>query len=120
MARTYDQALRPHNLKGTQFSLLAAIKAANPTSITKLAEVLAMDRTTLTRNLQIMRRHGLIRVGPEGYRRARALSLTDSGEAKLIEAYPAWRVAQDRLVAALGTDTWNDVRVALEHLANAT
>ena len=119
LTRAYNEALRPLGLMTTQFTLLVAIKRGAPGSISQLAERLAMERTTLTRNLQLLVKAGLVEVGPEGYRRARALSLTAAGEAKLAEALPVWRAAQDRLVAKLGRGHWEDARAMLEELAGA-
>ena len=117
VTRIYDEAMRPVGLKITQFTLLVAIKMGTPESISQLADHLAMERTTLTRNLQLLEREGLVEVGPEGYRRARSMRLTKTGEAKLKKALPIWRATQDRMVAALGKDRWTDARRHLEELS---
>ena len=117
VTRLYDEALRPCGLRITQFSLLVAIKVGAPRSISRLADRLAMERTTLTRNLQLLERQGLITVEEEGYRRARAMRLTDAGDAKLAETLPVWRETQDRVVATLGRQHWDDARRLLEDLS---
>ena len=117
VTRIYDEAMRPVGLKITQFTLLVAIKMGAPESISQLADHLAMERTTLTRNLQLLEREGLVEVGPEGYRRARSMRLTKTGEAKLKKALPIWQATQDRMVAALGKDRWTDARRHLEELS---
>ena len=119
VSRAFDEALRPVDLKVTQFTLLAAIRRGAPESISELAEALAMERTTLTRNLRILERRGLIEIGPEGRRRARALRLTAKGETLLERALPLWRRAQDRVVARLGERRWREARALLEELAEA-
>jgi len=119
ITRAYDEALRPIGLRVTQFTLLNAIKLGTPDSISGLADRLAMERTTLTRNLRLLEREGLITVGPEGHRRARSLHLTEAGERKLEQALPRWREAQDKLVAALGPDRWDDARNLLVDMARA-
>ena len=117
VTRLYDEALRPFDLRITQFTLLVAIKVGAPNSISRLADRLAMERTTLTRNLQLLERQGLITVAEEGYRRARTMQLTDAGEAKLEETLPVWRETQDRVVATLERQHWDDARRLLEDLS---
>src|SRR5258708_21311115 len=50
----YDAQLRPAGLRATQLNLLMAIESETATTITDLAEILALDRTTLTRNLKLL------------------------------------------------------------------
>ena len=119
VTRAYNEALRPLGLMATQFTLLAAIEQGAPDSISRLADWLAIERTTLTRNLQVLEKDGLVEVGPEGFRRARALKLTAAGERKLAQALPIWRETQDRLVAKLGKQRWKDARSMLEELSAA-
>ena len=118
VSRIFDEALRPLGLKVTQFTLLAAIERGAPSSITELAEALAMERTTLTRNLRILERRGLIEIGPETRRRCRPLRVTEKGKVLLQAALPVWRNAQNRVVARLGRDRWPTVQAALEALAS--
>ncbi|RMD63276.1 MAG: MarR family transcriptional regulator [Alphaproteobacteria bacterium] len=119
VTRAYDEALRPLGLKVTQFTLLVAIRRGAPESISQLAEILALERTTLTRNLRRLEKDGLVAVGPEGYRRARSLRLTKKGEAKLERALPLWRATQNRLVKRLGKDRWHETRALLSDLIEA-
>lgn len=58
MGQFYDEILRPAGIRGTQYSLLVAIKLNGPVLVTKLAEDVMMDRTTLTRNLEILGNKG--------------------------------------------------------------
>lgn len=117
VTRAYDEALRPLGLRVTQFTLLASIALGAPDSISALAELLAMERTTLTRNLRLLEKEGLVAVGPEGYRRARSLRLTAAGRRKLDQALPKWREAQDHLISKLGATRWRDARALLSELA---
>lgn len=48
LARHFDDALRPHGLTNGQFSLLMALNRPEPPTIAPVAQLLAMDRTTLT------------------------------------------------------------------------
>ncbi len=59
LTQFYDEALRPSGLRITQFLLMAAIHEAEPITHQPLADILGMDRTTLTRNLALLGRDGL-------------------------------------------------------------
>ena len=81
VTRVYDEALRPIGLKITQFALLSAIDMGIGGSISDLAERLAFERTTLTRNLQLLKDNGFI-VPREGTGRAVAYAMTPKGQIK--------------------------------------
>lgn len=117
ITRMYDEALRPSGLKITQFTLLVAIERDEATSISQLADALGMERTTLTRNLSLLERKNFIKLGPEAFRRSRAMTLTRDGRAILQKALPLWRNAQDELVGQMGKTSWKAARQALEKLA---
>ncbi|NJM83504.1 MAG: MarR family transcriptional regulator, partial [Tabrizicola sp.] len=60
LARLFDTALGPHGLTNGQFSLMMALNGAEPPTIGRLAEFLAMDRTSLTAALKPLERRGLV------------------------------------------------------------
>src|SRR5512143_712387 len=64
VTRLYDQILAPSGLLTTQFTLLVACAVAGPAPISNLADALAMDRTTLARNLKLVERRGYVQVVP--------------------------------------------------------
>src|SRR5918997_4040939 len=80
LSRLFDEALRPVGLTSGQFSLLNALNRPTPPSIAPVAQLLAMDRTTLTAALKPLERDGLVTVtrDPDD-RRSRLLGLTDKG-----------------------------------------
>lgn len=86
-------------------------------TVNELAEVLGMDRTTLTRNLKPLEREGCLRSDPGQDRRTRVVSLTTEGEAALAKALPLWRQAQTHVEETLGQQRWSDL---LSHLVEAT
>ncbi|MDP6390851.1 MAG: MarR family winged helix-turn-helix transcriptional regulator [Alphaproteobacteria bacterium] len=102
----YDAALQPSGLKSTQFSLLSVVETQGPIVMGGLAEVLVMDRTTLTRNLKPLEAQGLIRIEPGKDRRARIVSLTAKGRKVVMTARPLWRQAQTEIVGRLGETRW--------------
>src|ERR1700679_725510 len=88
LTQHYDDALRPHGLRATQFTVLQTLSLAGEVSQGQLGEILAMDSTTLTRTLDIMADHGWIVKQHGDDRRERRLRLSREGEAQLRRALP--------------------------------
>ncbi len=95
LTRLYEEKLRPHGLRATQFSVLAALSQMGPATISDLAEALGLERTSLSRSAALLTRNGWVG-DDESDRDAREhlLSLTPSGLAKLETAFPDWQEAQ--------------------------
>jgi DNA-binding MarR family transcriptional regulator len=98
----YDEALRPSGLRITQFSLLTVIGRRGTPSITELADAAVMDRTTLTRNLGVLEREGLIRLTAGQDARVREVTLTPAAKEKLALARSGWAKAQAHMSDTLG------------------
>ncbi|MGH9262553.1 MAG: MarR family winged helix-turn-helix transcriptional regulator [Acidimicrobiales bacterium] len=116
VTQLYDDVLRPTGLRVTQFSLLAVIRLSGVTGITALATAAVMDRTTLTRNLRVLAKKGLIQIRDGDDARVREVTLTAGGRAKLAAAQPYWEQAQSHMTSVLGR-----ARMAglLAHMADA-
>ncbi len=115
VTQIYDAALQPSGLKATQLNLLAMLQGMGETPMTRLAEALAMDRTTLTRNLKPLVAKGLVVVEPDTDQRVRRIVLTEAGARALEAALPLWRTAQSRLVDGLGQARWSNLIDDLAH-----
>ncbi|MFN4090835.1 MAG: MarR family winged helix-turn-helix transcriptional regulator [Alphaproteobacteria bacterium] len=103
LARRYDDALRPLGLTSGQFSLLMSLNRPEPASMSSVAAVLAMDRTTVTANLKPLERRGLVRVVvADKDRRSRLMTLTPEGLALLATAVPVWDRVQAETARLLG------------------
>lgn len=97
ITRIYEDKLRPHGLRATQFSILAALALKGPTSVNELAELLGLERTTLTRGAELLKRNGWIRSERSDDARQRLLRLLTAGRKKLEAAFPAWQEAQAQI-----------------------
>ena len=98
----YDAALRPVGLKITQFSELRNVQRLQPVSISALAKEMALDRSTLGRNLLVLQRRALVQLSGAEDLRERSVQLTPKGSALLRKAIPCWEAAQRKLNAKLG------------------
>src|SRR5580692_8037195 len=91
-ARRFDTAFRPLDLTNGQFSLLMSLNRPDPASMRSVANLLAMDRTTLTAALKPLERRGLVTVTIDpADRRGRHLTLTPAGHQLLGRALPIWQ-----------------------------
>ena len=118
-ARFYDDALRPSGLRNTQFTLLGALDVLGETSIGDLSEELAIDGTTLTRNLEILVRRGLVENIAADDARVRNVRLTGLGKETYEEAVPLWREAQQHVLEALEPKRWTGMTAQLRKIEAA-
>lgn len=94
LTRRYDARLREHGVTLAQFSVMGSIREKADRTLSEHAERIAMDRTTLSRNLDLLERRGLARKDAGGVGNARRCALTPEGEALLDRLMPVWREAQ--------------------------
>jgi DNA-binding MarR family transcriptional regulator len=113
VSHIYEEALAPSGLRDTQLSLLVALALGGDMPVARLAGMLVLDRTTLTRNLRPLERQGLVRSAPGPDRRVRLVRLTEAGRAALTLALPAWEKAHRRVMAGLGQRRWQALTDAL-------
>jgi DNA-binding MarR family transcriptional regulator len=117
LARRFDEALRPVGLTYGQFSLLMSLNRPAAPGMGPVAELLAMDRTTLTAALKPLERRGLVKVAvdPED-RRGRLLRLTAQGKNLLAKAVPVWERTHAEVEAMLGAGETDRLRRNLRAL----
>lgn len=103
VARRFDAAFRPLDLTNGQFSLLMALNRPEPATMRGVANLLAMDRTTLTAALKPLERRGLVAVTVDpADRRGRRLTLRPPGRELLAAAVPIWMKEHATIETALG------------------
>jgi len=114
LTASYDKALAPAKLRATQFTILHKLAAHGELTISKLAAMIAMDRTTLATNLKPLERDGLLEVAPaENDRRARVVQITAQGRDRLEQALPLWQAAQTRFEDNFGSTEASSLRSQL-------
>lgn len=118
ITRSYDEALVGTGVTTTQFSILVAVELHGAPTISRLADTLSLDRTTLTRDLVPLERRALIEIRPGEDRRARLVELTPQGRSAVSHAYPRWRAVQEDATGG-DRDRWRDTSADLARLAAA-
>jgi len=111
LARRFDDALRPVGLTNGQFSLMMSLNRPSPPPMKPVAELLAMDQTTLTAALKPLQRQGWVEIviNPKD-RRERLLQLTPEGKAALAAAVPIWKATHADIEKQLISGNGDDVR----------
>jgi DNA-binding MarR family transcriptional regulator len=100
----YDEAFDELKLTISQFGILAMLSRRGPSTALELCRLMAMDKSTASRNLQRMFRRGWLSIRSEDGSRGQQLSLTGLGSRVLGRAYPLWRKAQAEATRRLGLD----------------
>ncbi len=117
LARRFDEALRPLGLTNGQFSLLMSLNRPDTAGMGSVAELLAMDRTTLTAMLKPLERRGLVMAAVDPHdRRGRLLRLTAQGKNLLAQATPVWDRTHADLETMLGASEAGRLRKDLRAL----
>ena len=117
VSRIYAEEMRPCGIKRSQFSILAYLQSLGVIQLTELADLMIMDRTTLSRNLKPLERKGLVFVKKSpNDARARELRLSKEGKAKFREALKYWTRAQKKLLKLFGKKNWQDLESTLHRL----
>jgi len=119
VTRIYDEELRKAGLEITQFGLLTALSLVGEANQKRLSAGFAMDSTTLTRTLGLLRKHGWIRMLPGKDRRERLFSLTKAGRRQMAAAQPHWERAERRLRLELGEAGWNSMKHVVSRVTKA-
>ena len=117
ITQMFDKAIKPYGLRGTQFSILAVLAAAGPETISRLSHILAMDRTTLTRNLRPMEKSDTIKLARGEDPRSKRVHLTPKGKRIFVNAFPHWEKTQKRVIEKLGPGRFNAMIGELSDMA---
>lgn len=112
VSRLYDQHMARVGLKTTQYSLLKNVAYAS-LPVAELAARVAVERTTLTRNLRPLIDAGWVTLEAGADSRQRIVTITEAGRAKTRSAGQAWRAAQAEIEQTLGIDAVRALHASL-------
>jgi DNA-binding MarR family transcriptional regulator len=116
MTRRYDQRLKPFGISVAQFAVLGTVRRHKDETVSEMAEKIAMDRTTLLRNLDLLIRKRLVAAQPAPRGSGRIFSLTAEGDRLLDEVIPVWRATQVELRELLDAHEPDELLGALKTL----
>ncbi|WP_078281821.1 MarR family winged helix-turn-helix transcriptional regulator [Mycobacteroides franklinii] len=106
----YDRALEGHDVSIAQINLMAALGKIGPCSPARIGEVLQLERSTVSRNLSLLIRHGWVEAVSSDAKGVREVALTSSGGKKVETVMPEWRRAQEEAAQLLGSGGVEAVR----------
>jgi DNA-binding MarR family transcriptional regulator len=118
----YDGALSGSGLTIAQVNLLAALGKAGPCPPSMLGEILQLERSTVSRNLNLLLNHGWIEAVSSNAKGVREVALTPDGRAKIKAVMPAWRQAQREasdLLGPAGAQAIRDIAAGLGYAPGA-
>ncbi|MBX7058892.1 MAG: MarR family winged helix-turn-helix transcriptional regulator [Leptospirales bacterium] len=117
VAAHFDRALAPAGLSSNRFSVLMALGAADYFTLRNLAQTLALDRTTLIRNLLPLQELGLVEDLAPGLRKERRIALSEGGRRSLERSYPLWLEAHRQMQELLGGESYRQLLRKLRKVA---
>src|ERR1700684_324153 len=94
VTQLFDDALVPVGLLSTQLPLLVVLALYGPLTISRLASLIIIDRTTLTRNLKPLQKRNYVKTVATNDKRKNLLDVTPRGRQAIADAYPLWQKAQ--------------------------
>lgn len=119
VTRQADRRLRPFGVTAAQFSVLTSMQSRPGRSVTDLAHSIAMERSTLSRNLDLLERKGLVAAPASPNGSGRVSTLTQAGTDLITQIAPVWRAAQADWAAMLDDPDFTTVVTSLKALAHA-
>jgi DNA-binding MarR family transcriptional regulator len=104
LSAIYDQAVASHGVTIAQVNLLTALGGIGPCAPRKLGEVLQLERSTVSRNLDLLIEKGLVEAVSTDWKGIAEVALSKAGLKKIEAVLPDWRAAQKQAHELLGSD----------------
>ena len=105
VTRMYDDALRPLGIRFSQMNILTFVTVRGPIQAFKIADGLSIEKSTLSRNLNILEENGWIKCLPGESGNARNVKITRAGGSLLKKAAPEWAKVQEKVKALISEST---------------
>ena len=102
ISSVYDEAMRPHGLRISQGNILVLVAQAGRARPAEICRLLRIEKSTLSRDVELMKRQGWVESDPPAGGRNQTLSLTAQGQGLLEAIFPAWEKAQARALELIG------------------
>jgi len=114
----YDEALRPHGLRVSQGNILVAVARRGGARPADIARLLRIEKSTLSRDVEILKAKGWLRSDPPGGGRNQRLHVTQEGLDLVAESHPAWESAQAEARRLIGEEGVDLLRRVASRLVN--
>lgn len=108
LSEFYDAALKKAGVTVSQYNLLVNLSRLGSANITRWAERVGLERSTMVRNIAVLEARGMVETAPG---RGRVLTLSPAGREALERAVPIWEEAQRKLEDFLGEDAAAILRI---------
>ncbi|MBP1917666.1 MarR family winged helix-turn-helix transcriptional regulator [Youngiibacter multivorans] len=118
ITKFYDKKMESAGLTASQFSLLNDIRLLGTCSKAELSEYAKLDKSTITRNLLILRDKGYVKDLSTNGSRESQVSLTDLGLEKIEEGNMAWKEAQEYIKEKVGGENIVQLKKILDVIEN--
>ena len=115
----YDEAVAAHDVTIAQLNMLAALGEVGPCAPRKLGEVLQLERSTVSRNLDLLMAKDLVEAVSSDAKGVREVALSLKGQLKIAAVLPDWRAAQTQACEVLGTEGAQALRDASVNIWSA-
>lgn len=114
VSRRFNAELENSGVTVSQFNILTFLLNRPGAAPSLLADALELEKSSVSRNVELMRKNGWIAVRLSG--RRQSLEVTPSGNATYAGALVHWQQAQDRIEKSLGTDIARELAEMAETL----
>jgi DNA-binding MarR family transcriptional regulator len=118
LVRVFDAALAASGMNITQLAVMRAVLRHRSEPLTRVAEDLAMDRTTLYRALATLQKQKWVRLTDGADGRTRTALVTKSGRRVLAKTDPSWGSAQQAIIDRFGRTQWQIFAAELQRLSD--
>lgn len=117
ISKVYDHELSVLDIKITQYSVLKNIQALGNPSVNELSKKLDLERTTVLRNLDKLRKMDLISYKKNDLYKVKVISLTVNGRKKLNDAKVIWEKTQQKFLNAFGLNNKNQFDLLMNKIS---
>jgi len=120
VTRIYDDQLRSSGIRFSQMNILMLIVGRGPMTPAEIGAVLALEKSTLSRNLRLLEDQGWVVRRPDSSGGGVKLRATVSGRKKIVEAEPFWKTGQQAALDLLGDSQYAAIRDAFDRVQRAS
>ena len=117
ISKVYDHELSVLGIKITQYSALKNIQALGNPSVNELSKKLDLERTTVLRNLDKLKKMDLISYKKNDVYKVKVISLTVNGRKKLNDAKVIWEKTQLKFLNAFGLNNKNQFDLLMNKIS---